>query len=84
MNIAKNFGVNEFVEDSRNAGALAAHASFMNINANIFIPHKTPDAKKEQIRVYGAKLFQIEGSRNDTTISAMKDDKDNDIVYLIA
>ena len=38
MNIAKNFGVNEFVEDSSgNAGAsLAAHASFMNINANIF------------------------------------------------
>ncbi len=84
MNIAKNFGVNEFIEDSSgNAGAsLAAYASFMNINANIFIPHKTPDAKKEQIRVYGAKLFQIEGSRNDTTISAINYSEDNDILYL--
>ena len=70
LNVAKKFGVNEFVEDSSgNAGAsLAAYASFMNIKANIFVPSSTSQAKKEQIKVYGAKLFSIDGSRNDTTV----------------
>ncbi len=84
LNVAKKFGVSEFIEDSSgNAGAsLAAYASFMNIKANIFVPAIASEAKKKQIQVYGAKIFPVEGSRNDTTISAIKYANDNDILYL--
>lgn len=58
-------GAQGVIEDSSgNAGAsVAAHAARFGINAEIFVPAYASPAKQEQIRVYGANVIQIQGSR---------------------
>ncbi|MBP1720261.1 MAG: Threonine synthase [Deltaproteobacteria bacterium] len=64
----KELGVQMVVEDSSgNAGcAIAAYCAKAGISCEIFVPADTSDAKLAQIRLYGASLNKIEGSREDT------------------
>lgn len=66
-------GVTEFVEDSSgNAGAsMAAYAATAGVKAHIFVPASASSGKLDQIRVFGAKLHVIDGSRQEVTDAAM-------------
>ncbi|WP_374711726.1 threonine synthase [Symbiobacterium terraclitae] len=69
----KEWGVPEIVEDSSgNAGAsVAAYARRAGIAARIFVPASTSAGKTAQIRMYGADLVRVDGSREDTTRAAL-------------
>ncbi|MCH7653648.1 MAG: pyridoxal-phosphate dependent enzyme, partial [Chloroflexi bacterium] len=56
MSVASEQGVREIVEDSSgNAGAsVSAYAAKAGIRAHIFAPATAPEAKLQQIKVYGA------------------------------
>ncbi len=71
--VAREHGVAEIVEDSSgNAGAsVAAYAARAGIKAHIFAPASAPQAKVQQIRVYGAEAHAVEGSREATTRAAI-------------
>ncbi len=73
MSVAKEHGVTELVEDSSgNAGAsVSAYAARAGIKAHVFAPASAPQAKIQQIKVYGAETHLIEGSRDATTEAAM-------------
>jgi threonine synthase len=81
--VAREQGVTEVVEDSSgNAGAaVSAYAARSGIKAHIFAPATAPEAKVAQIKIYGAEVHSIEGSRDDTADAAVAYSKDNDIVY---
>jgi threonine synthase len=83
MAVAREQGVTEVVEDSSgNAGAaVSAYAARSGIKAHIFAPADAPEAKVAQIRIYGADVHSIKGSRDDTTTAAMAYARDNNIVY---
>ena len=74
ISAAKKYGVKEFVEDSSgNAGAsMSAYASMSGIQANIFAPESTPKIKLDQIKIFGATLHKIEGTRQESTTAARK------------
>ena len=65
---AKAMGVRHLVEDSSgNAGAaIAAYAARARIACDIYVPDSTSAAKLAQIQSYGATLYKIPGSREDT------------------
>jgi len=67
-------GVNIVVDDSSgNAGAsLAAYAARGGMEARIFVPNYTSQAKIQQISAYGAKVHSIEGNREDAKIEALR------------
>jgi len=69
----KEWGVPEILEDSSgNAGAsIAAYARRAGITARIFVPESTSAGKTAQIRMYGAELVKVPGSREDTTRAAL-------------
>jgi threonine synthase len=83
MAVAREQWVTEVVEDSSgNAGAaVSAYAARCGITAHIFAPADAPAAKVAQIRVYGAEVHSIEGSRDDTTAAAMAYARERNIVY---
>jgi threonine synthase len=64
----KELGINKVVEDSSgNAGcAIAAYCAKAKIRCEIFVPKNTAQGKLTQIRLYGAILHTIEGSREAT------------------
>ncbi|MDO9087087.1 MAG: threonine synthase [Anaerolineaceae bacterium] len=68
ISFAKEIGVTHVVEDSSgNAGcAIAAYCARANINCDIYVPSNTSPAKLAQITQYGANLYLIPGSREDT------------------
>jgi len=70
----KEWGVPEIVEDSSgNAGAsVAAYARRAGITAHIYVPGYTSAGKTAQIRMYGADLVKVDGSREDTTRAALE------------
>ncbi len=74
ISLANSQGVTEVVQDSSgNAGcAIAAYAAHAGMDCEIYVPEKTADAKLAQIRLYGAKLIPIAGSREDTAKAALK------------
>jgi threonine synthase len=65
---AKELGVQTVVEDSSgNAGcAIAAYCAKAEIHCEIFVPEDTSPGKLAQIRLYGASLHKVPGSREDT------------------
>jgi len=65
VNQLVNMGVKTVIEDSSgNAGAsLAAHAARFGIEAEIYVPAYASLAKQYQIKVYGADVIPIPGSR---------------------
>ncbi len=83
MSVARELGVAEIVEDSSgNAGAsVSAYAARAGIEAHIFAPATAPQAKIQQIKVYGAQAHSIEGSRDDTTSAAIAYYTERGLVY---
>jgi len=83
MAVALELGVAEVVEDSSgNAGAsVSAYAARAGIKAHVFAPATAPEAKVGQIRVYGAEVHSVEGSRDDTTDAAVAFYKTHGLVY---
>ena len=71
---ALELGVERVVEDSSgNAGAaVAAYAAKAGIECEIYVPESTSPGKLAQIRLYGAKLIRVPGSREDTARAAME------------
>lgn len=69
----REVGVTSAVEDSSgNAGAaIAAYAAAAGVKMSIYVPASAPPAKAAQIRLFGARLVQVEGSREDTTAAAV-------------
>ena len=83
LSVAREQGVLEIVEDSSgNAGAsVSAYAAKAGIKAHIFAPATAPEAKLQQIKVYGAQTHTIEGSREDTTQAAIDFCAERGLVY---
>ena len=83
MSVAREHGVTEVVEDSSgNAGAsVSAYAARAGIGAHIFAPAGAPEAKLQQIRVYGAEAHLVEGSREATTEAALRYQESHGLVY---
>ena len=71
---ALELGVEKVVEDSSgNAGAaVAAYAAKAGMACEIFVPESTSPGKLAQIRLYGAKLIRVPGSREATARAAME------------
>lgn len=69
----RELGVTSAVEDSSgNAGAaIAAYAAAAGVPVSIYIPASAPPAKASQIRLFGARLVSVAGSREDTTSAAL-------------
>ncbi len=69
----KELGITEVVEDSSgNAGcAVAAYCAAAKIACHIYVPEDTALGKLAQIRLYGADLQRIPGSREDTGRAVM-------------
>lgn len=76
---AKELGVERVVEDSSgNAGAaIAAYAAQAGIACDIYVPDNTSPAKLAQIKLYGARLHKIPGSRENTAEAARDMAKDH-------
>ena len=74
MTLVKHLGVQDVVEDSSgNAGAaMAAYATAAGVRCTIFSPDYTPDGKLVQIRLYGARVMKVPGTRQDTNDAAMR------------
>jgi threonine synthase len=70
----KELGIPGVVEDSSgNAGsAIAAYCARTDIACEIYAPADTPEAKLVQIRGYGARLKQVNGTRSETAEAALK------------
>jgi threonine synthase len=70
----KEWGIRSIVQDSSgNAGcAVACYAALGKINCEIFVPDSTSPAKLAQIKMYGASLTLVPGTREDTAKAAMK------------
>lgn len=69
----KEWGISRLVIDSSgNAGAsVAAYAAKAGIVADVYIPSYTSGGKSAQIKMYGANLVKVPGSREDTTAAAV-------------
>ncbi len=74
MTLVKYLGVSAVVEDSSgNAGAaMAAYAAAAGVRCTIFAPDYTPDGKLVQIRLYGAQVVKVPGTRQDTNDAAIR------------
>jgi len=64
----KELGIKSVVEDSSgNAGcAIAAYCAHAGVGCEIYVPENTSPGKLAQIRMYGAKLRMIPGTREET------------------
>ncbi len=70
----KEWGVKRVVEDSSgNAGAsMAAYCAQAGIGCEIYVPEYTSAGKIVQIAYYGAQLVKVPGTREDTTLAAVR------------
>jgi threonine synthase len=78
MSHVKGMGVREVIEDSSgNAGAsVSAYSAKAGISCEIFCPSYASVGKLAQIRMYGAKLNKVEGTREDTKNAVLERAKD--------
>lgn len=74
MTLVNHLGVQEAVEDSSgNAGAaMAAYAAAAGVGCTIYSPDYTPDGKLVQIRLYGARVVKVAGTRQDANDAAIQ------------
>ncbi|WP_084001260.1 threonine synthase [Anaerolinea thermolimosa] len=74
----QTLGIRSVVEDSSgNAGcAIAAYCAKANITCEIFVPEKTAPAKLSQLKMYGALVRKIPGSREETASAVHNAAKD--------
>ena len=72
ISVAREAGLTEFVEDSSgNAGAsLSAYAAAAGMLCHVFAPSSAGIGKKNQIRVFGALLHEVDGPRQASTDAA--------------
>ncbi|MEM9982561.1 MAG: pyridoxal-phosphate dependent enzyme, partial [Bacteroidota bacterium] len=70
----KELGIDKVVQDSSgNAGAsVAAYCAKAGIACDIYAPKCTSQAKLTQIKMYGATLHLIDGTREDTAQAALE------------
>jgi threonine synthase len=70
----KELGIKKVVQDSSgNAGAsVACYCAKAGIECDIYVPENTSKAKLAQIQMYGANLYKVKGSRQDTADVALK------------
>ncbi len=70
----KAHGIQTVVEDSSGnaAASLSAYCARAGIKANIFVPAHASPAKVAQIKIFGAQLTAIEGSREASAQAAQK------------
>ncbi|MCY6485040.1 threonine synthase [Clostridium aestuarii] len=73
-NYLNNLGVTKFAEDSSGNGgsSFAGYCALGGIDCKIFIPAGTSQGKIAQMKVYGADLIEVEGTRADVANEAMK------------
>ncbi|WP_304942317.1 threonine synthase [Vallitalea guaymasensis] len=73
-NYLNNLGVTKFAEDSSGNGgsSYAGYCALGNIDCKIFVPAGTSQGKIAQMKVYGANLIEVEGTRADVANEAMK------------
>ncbi len=78
MSHVKSIGVRNVIEDSSgNAGAsVSAYSAKAGISCEIFCPSYASEGKLAQIRLYGAKLKKVEGTREDTEKAVLEKAKD--------
>lgn len=74
LSLVKWLGVPRIVEDSSgNAGcAMAAYAAAAGIGCTIYVPESTPEGKLVQIRLYGAEVVRVPGTRQATNDAAVR------------
>ncbi len=79
----KELGIKAVADDSSgNAGAaLAAYCAKAGINCEIYCPESASEGKLAQIRLYGAKLRKIPGSREDVAKAMQEKVKMRKIFY---
>lgn len=72
ISYAKAAGITHVVQDSSgNAGcAIAAYAARAGIGCTVFVQHTTSAAKIAQMKMYGADVIQVNGTRNDAAVAA--------------
>ena len=73
LSLVRALGVTRVVEDSSgNAGAaVSAYAAAAGIACRVFVPGYTPAGKLTQIRLTGAEVLEVPGTRQDTNEAAM-------------
>ncbi len=83
ISMLRELGVNEVVEDSSgNAGAsLSAYAALADMVAHIFAPSTAPQAKIQQIMVYGAQTHLIDGPREASYHAALAYQDERGLCY---
>jgi len=71
----KEIGVKSIVEDSSgNAGiAISAYSAAANIKCSIYVPEIISEEKYVQLKIYGAKVVKIKGTREDAAKEALKE-----------
>jgi len=74
ISVVKKLGIKEVVEDSSgNAGAaIAAYSAAAGIFCTVFVPDYTPEEKLTQIKLYGARVVKVAGTRQGTNDAAVK------------
>ncbi|OHU90569.1 MULTISPECIES: threonine synthase [Pseudoalteromonas] len=84
VNYLNTQGIRSVSEDSSGNGgsAYAGYAAKGNFDCNIFVPAGTSLAKTVQTRFYGARCFEIEGSREDVAQAAMNSIETHDSYYV--
>jgi len=73
-NYLNNMGVTHFAEDSSGNGgsSFAGYCALGGIDIQIYVPAGTSAGKIAQMKVYGADLVEVEGTRADVATQAMK------------
>lgn len=84
VNYLNSQGIRSISEDSSGNGgsAYAGYAAKGNFDCNIFVPAGTSLGKTVQTRIYGARCFEIEGSREDVANAAMNSKETHDSYYV--
>lgn len=73
VSLVRCLGIEKVVEDSSgNAGSsIAAYCAAAGIACDVYVPSSTSPGKLAQIQLYGANLYKIPGSREDTANTVM-------------
>ncbi len=77
VSLVKYLGIESLVEDSSgNAGAsIAAYSASAGIRCKIFVPDYTPSGKLSQMKLLGAEVVRIKGTRQDTNDAVIEESK---------
>ncbi len=72
---AKELGITDIVTPTAGnaGGALAAYCARAGINAHVYMPLLTPKIFKDECRLYGARLVEVDGNISDCGILADKE-----------